>query len=353
MGRRNLLLIWVVCLASCARSGDVVTIQGCGATFPAPLYKRWFLEFYRENPHVRTNYQAIGSGAGMRQLAEGLVHFGATDEAQSEKKLKEIRQDLEKREGRTGIELLQVPLTAGAVALCYNIPGNPELRLSRKTYVGMILGTITHWDDEAIRATNSGVELPHLPITFIRRAESSGTTFVFTNHLNTIDPRWKTDNQGPGVGKTVQWPTGIGGKGNAGVAALISQTPGALGYLEAGYAELLKLPRAALENRAGQFILPHAENCQAGLAEAKFNDVFATAVPDPSDEKAYPIVSYTWVVCRKHYDNPRVAESLKELLHFCLTRGQELSEELGYAALPEQARARVLQALEQITVDGP
>jgi phosphate transport system substrate-binding protein len=350
MWRRSLFLLWLVGVTSCARSGDVTTLQGCGATFPAPLYKRWFLEFYRAHPNVRTNYLAIGSGAGIRQFSEGLVNFGATDEAQSEKKLKEIRQDIERREGREGIELLQVPLTAGSVALCYNLPGGPELRLNRKTYVGLILGEITHWDDDAISATNPGVALPNMPITFIRRAESSGTTFVFTNHLNAIDPRWKADNKGPGVGKTVQWPVGIGGKGNAGVAALISQTPGALGYLEAGYAELLHLPMAALENRTGQFIRPGAEACRAALAEAKFNDVFAATVPDPAAKEAYPIVSYTWVVCRKKYDNPRVAVHLKELLHFCLTRGQELSEGLGYVPLPDEARKRVLQALEQIAV---
>src|SRR5262249_15218481 len=160
----------------------------------------------------------------------------ATDEALSEKKLKEVQADLERRLGRTGIDLIQVPMTGGSVAICYNLEGNPSLKLSRKAYVGMILGEIRYWNDPEIAKTNPDVSLPDTPIVFIRRAEGSGTTFAFTNHLNAVDSRWKTENKGPGVGKSVQWPIGVGGKGNAGVAALIKQTPGAFGYLEVGYA---------------------------------------------------------------------------------------------------------------------
>src|SRR5262245_52465142 len=151
---------------------DTVTIQGCGATFPAPIYQRWFLEYYLAHPDVRVNYQAIGSGAGIQQFREALVHFGATDEALKADALKDIAAKLSKRDGRT-VELIQVPLTGGSVAICYNVPGNPTLKLSRKVYIDMLLGEITHWDDSAIRALNPGVELPHLEMTFIRRADSS------------------------------------------------------------------------------------------------------------------------------------------------------------------------------------
>jgi phosphate transport system substrate-binding protein len=167
---------------------DTVTIQGCGATFPAPLYQRWFLEYYLANPDVRVNYQAIGSGAGIQQFTEGLVHFGASDEALKEGKLKEIAKKLSAREKRP-VELIQVPLTGGSVAICYNLPGNPTLKLTRKTYIDMLFGEIIHWDDPAIQSTNSEFDLPHLEMTFIRRADAGGTTYVFTNHLNAIDVR--------------------------------------------------------------------------------------------------------------------------------------------------------------------
>ncbi len=341
--------------AGCAPS-DSVTIQGCGATFPAPLYKRWFLEFYRLFPDVRVNYQAIGSGAGVRQLEEGLVHFCATDEALSAKRLQAIADKLGQREHKK-FELIQVPLTAGSVALCYNLPGNPELKLTRKPYVGILLGEVTSWDDPLIGSANPGLELPSLPITFVRRAESSGTTFVFTNHLSSIDPRWTKEKGGPGKGKSVDWPVGIGGKGNAGVAALVQQTPGAFGYIESGYAELTHLPMATVENRAGHFIKPTVESSLKALAEAKFDKVFGTTVPDPKDKGAYPMVTFTWIVCRKHYDDPRVAEKLKAVLLYALEsknegRGQELSEQLGYVPLPEKVLKAVRAEVEKIAGPG-
>src|SRR5262245_59646953 len=178
-------------LPGCAPA-DTVTIQGCGATFPAPLYERWFLEFYLLHPNVRVNYQAIGSGAGVQQFEEGLVHFGATDEALKEARLKAIAKTISAREGKA-IEVLQIPMTAGSVALCYNLPGNPPCKLTRKAYVDILFGQLRYWDDERIQSSNPGITLPHLEITFIRRAEGSGTTFVFTNHINAIDPRWRKD----------------------------------------------------------------------------------------------------------------------------------------------------------------
>jgi phosphate transport system substrate-binding protein len=347
------------CAVGCAPS-DTVTIQGCGATFPAPLYKRWFLEYYRQHPDVRVNYQAIGSGAGVQQFEEGLVAFGASDEALKPERLKDIAKKLTKREGYP-VDLIQVPLTGGSVAICYNLPEDPPLKLSRKNYIDMLLGNITYWDDPRLKSDNPDSTLPHLEITFIRRAESSGTTFVFTNHLNAIDPRWTTAKGGPGVGKTVQWPVGIGGKGNAGVNALIKQTPGAFGYIEAGYAELTKLPIAALENRWAvenkkrHFVLPKAENAKVALAEAKFNDVLGAAVPDPKGEKAYPIVSFTWVICRKKYRDPEQAAKLKDVLHYCLetetNKGQSLSERLGYIPLPTDALLKARKAVSEISGD--
>jgi phosphate transport system substrate-binding protein len=349
--RAWILLAGLALSASGCAPSDTVTIQGCGATFPAPLYQRWFLEYYLANPDVRVNYQAIGSGAGIQQFTEGLVQFGASDEALKESKLKEIAKKLSDREGRP-VELIQVPMTGGSVAICYNVPGNPKLKFPRKLYIDMLLGEIRYWDDRAIRDANPGVDLPHLELTFIRRAESSGTTYVFTNHLDHIDSRWTKEHKGPGVGKSVPWPVGIGGKGNAGVSALIQQTPGSFGYIEAGYAELTELPMAAIENRAGQFVLPSAEAARASLQEAKFNKVLAAEVPDPKGVDAYPITSLTWIVCRKKYDDPRVAAKLKDVLEYCLTTetgiGQALSEDLGYVPLPADALLKARKAVSEI-----
>jgi phosphate transport system substrate-binding protein len=365
-GRQAVMLIFAsitLLPLSCAPS-DTVTVQGAGATFPAPLYKRWFLEFYLAHPNVRVNYQPIGSGAGVSQLQEGLTDFAASDEALKKERLDEVAKTLSDREHRP-VELIQVPLTAGAVALCYNLPGNPDLELPRKIYVGMALGEIEYWDDDAIKQANPGVSLPHQPITFIRRAESSGTTFVFTTHLSAIDDRWKRDKDrkadspyrntpdGPGAGKTPQWKVGIGGKGNSGVAALISQTPGAFGYIEAGYAELTELKMAKLENHAGNFVEPTNEKCGIALEEARFDDVFGATIPDPKGEYAYPIVTFTWVIVRKHYRKDRLAGDLRDVLGYCLQdeqgAGQALSDKLGYVKMPKTTLERARKAIEQIS----
>jgi phosphate transport system substrate-binding protein len=357
---RRLFLPLLACLAvapvGCLPSDDI-TVQGCGATFPAPLYQRWFLEYYKMHPNVRVNYQAIGSGAGINQLQEGLVHFAGTDEPKKEEDLKKIAQKLSDREHRE-VELLQFPMTAGAVALCYNIPGlpkdHPPLKLTRKAYLDIVLGEIADWDDPEIQSAND-FKLPHKPITFIHRAESSGTTFVFTSHLSAVDDRWKS---GSGLGATksvAEWPAKkpLGGKGNSGVAALIEQTPGAFGYIEAGYAELVDLPIAALENKKGEFVLPTEEASLLGLAEAKFNNVLGTSVPDPSNPKAYPIVTYTWIVCRKHYEDPRVATALKDVLNYCLDdktpgHGQLISSSLGYVKMPDMALEKSREKVKEI-----
>jgi phosphate transport system substrate-binding protein len=339
MARRALVFAMAAVLSchsiSCLGNGEDTTVQGAGATFPAPLYKRWFLEYYRLHPEVRVTYQAIGSGAGIRQFTEGLIDFGASDAAMSDKEMEKVRE---------GVLLL--PLTAGAVAVSYNIPGGPvELKLSRKALLGIVQGKITNWSDPALATINPDAELPDLDITFVRRSEGSGTTYAFTNHLSAVSEEWK---KGPGVGKSVVWPWGIGAKGNAGVAALIQQTPGALGYIEAGYAELTHMPMAAIENKAGAFVPPTAESSRKALAEAEVPTNLRMWVPDPAGKDAYPIVTYTWALCRKKYSDPRIAESLKSVMKFCLTDGQKFSEELGYVALPERIAKSALQALEKI-----
>jgi phosphate transport system substrate-binding protein len=360
---KTLLLMGAALLPLGCAPSDTVTIQGAGATFPAPLYKRWFLEYYLDHPDVRVNYQAIGSGAGVSQLQEGLIDFAASDEALKPERLEEVAKTLRDREGQH-VELVQVPLTAGAIALCYNVPGDPDLKLPGHVYVGMALGEIQFWDDEAIQKANPEAKMPHQPITFVRRAESSGTSFVFTTHLNAIDDRWKLNKDrkagskylntadGPGASKTPQWKVGIGGKGNSGVAALIGQTPGAFGYIEAGYAELVGLKIAKLENHAGSFVEPTTENCRAALEEAKFNNVFGATIADPKAKSAYPIVTFTWVIVRKRYTDRRLGEELLGVLSSCLDdkdgKGQSLSKDLGYVKLPMETLVRARRAIQSI-----
>jgi phosphate transport system substrate-binding protein len=333
-------------LASCYPWSRSTTIQGCGATFPAPLYQRWFLEFYQANPTIRVNYQAIGSGAGVSQFRDGLVDFAGTDEALKEKELADIEKKL-------GVGVFQMPLTAGAVAICYNLPGNPDLRLTRQALVSIFLGEIDSWDHSEIRACNPDVELPALPIRVVRRAEGSGTTAVFTNHLNAIDSRWTAK----WVGKSIEWPVGIGGKGNAGVNALIKQTPGAIGYIEAGYAALTGLKPIALQNRAGQFVLPTEENTRLALGEVRLNKVLEGAVKDPRGKTAYPIATFTWVVCREQYAKPAVAKAIRDVMTYCLHDepgvGQGISLDLHYVPLPAEVAEKSRQALARLQIEDP
>jgi phosphate transport system substrate-binding protein len=319
-------------------SSDGVSLQGAGATFPAPLYKRWFLEYYRLHPEVRVNYQPIGSGAGIRQFTEGLVTFGASDAFMSKGEIEKVPQD-------RGVVLL--PMTAGSIVLCYNLPGGPsELRLTRQAYADIFLGKISRWSDSAIAAANPGVYLPDTDITVVRRADSSGTTYNLTNHLSAISETWKAEK---GIDKTIKDPVGIAGKGNSGVAALIQQTPGAIGYLEFGYAELARLPMARLQNKAGAFVEPTPESGAAALKNIKIPDNLHVNVPDPEGEDAYPIVTCTWLLCARHYADAKKGEALKKVVHFCLTESQQYSGQLGYIPLPEELRERCLAALDQIT----
>jgi phosphate transport system substrate-binding protein len=262
--------------------------------------------------------------------------------------------------------LLQVPLTAGSVVLCYNVPGvGPGLKLTRDTYVGIFLGKITSWNDPAIQASNPDVDLPSLDITVVRRSDGSGTTYAFTSHLNAIDPRWHKDKGGPGAGKSVTWPVGIGGRGNNGVAAWIDQTPGAIGYIEYGYADLARreaektgkknnLPMADLQNKKGRFIEPGPDSGRLALAEAKVPSDpnvpfdFKLAVPDPVGPDAYPIVTYTWALLYLKYKDAKKAATLREVLRYCLTDGQKIAGELGYIPLPKDLTERALKAVDTI-----
>ncbi len=318
-------------------SGGTVKLTGSGASFPAPLYEFWFKEYSDSQDGVRVDYQAKGSGAGIKDFINKTVDFGASDAAMKDEEMAEVAD---------GVQLL--PMTAGEVVLAYNLEGVNEIKLTREAYANIFLGKLTKWNDPAIAEANPGVTLPDEGITVVRRADSSGTTFVFTQHLTAISEDWAN---GPGTGKTVVWPASdkfIASPGNDGVTATIKQTPGAIGYIEYGFAKQTKTAMASLQNNAGKFVQPSLESGQAALANVQMPPDLRAWLPDPEGDEAYPIVSYTWLLCYKKYDDPQKAEALKGLVKYCLTEGQKVSDKMGYVPLPESVVSLVEQALENI-----
>ena len=310
-------------------------LQGAGATFPAPLYQRWIAEYTKGNPDVQINYQGVGSGAGIKQLTQNLVSFGASDAAMKDEEIAAVKQ---------GVVL--IPATAGSIVLAYNLPGVENLKLSREAYVGIFLGKITKWNDPAIAKTNAGVNLPNLAVTVCERSDGSGTNFVFTKHLSAISPEFKDQ---VGEGTSVTWPTGVAGKGNDGVTALIKQNKGAIGYVEYGYAKNNKLSFAALQNKAGEFVTATTASGAATLATTQFPANLLRAWPsDPEGKEAYPISTFTWLLLYKKYDNTQAAEAVKKFVNYGLTEGQKFAEELGYIPLPKEVIDKNLEALKTV-----
>jgi phosphate transport system substrate-binding protein len=319
-----------------AAEPSVITLQGSGASFPAPLYSRWFREFSTKNPNIRVNYQATGSGAGIKAFTAGQTDFGASDAAMSDEEIKAVNGNV-----------VLLPVTAGHIVLAYNLPEVKELKLSREAYVGIFLGEITKWNDAKIAKSNPGVKLPATGITPVNRSDGSGTTFVFTQHLSAVSEKWKS---GPGTGKSVNWPakTAVGGAKNDGVAALIQRTPGAIGYIEYVYAATSNQPTAQLENKAGKFIAPTPEAAAAALSHVTLPDDLRAWVTDPEGDDVYPIATYTWILAKKKYDDKTKADALKSLLKWCLGEGQTLAAGLHYLPLPATVTERVGKAVETI-----
>jgi phosphate transport system substrate-binding protein len=310
-------------------------LNGAGATFPAPLYQRWIAEFTKANPNVQINYQAVGSGTGITNFTQGIVNFAGSDAAMTDEQIAKVKQ---------GVVL--IPATAGSIVLAYNLPGVENLKLSRDAYAGIFLGKITKWNDPAIAKTNEGVKLPDTAITVCERSDGSGTTFVFTKHLSTINSDFKTQ---VGEGTTVTWPIGVAGKGNDGVTALIKQTPGAIGYVEYGYAKNNKLTYAQLQNKSGAFVAATAESGAATLNSTQFPPEILRAWPsDPDAKEAYPISTFTWLLLYKKYDNKEILGALKKFVTYGLSDGQKFADELGYVPLPKEVAAKSEAALKSV-----
>jgi phosphate transport system substrate-binding protein len=319
-----------------------ILLRGAGATFPSLLYKRWFSVYHESHPTTYIRYEAVGSSEGIRRFmgtgvsAEESVDFGASDAALSDSQIAE-----------SGNDVLMVPATAGCVVLAYNLPGfTGELFLSRKVYAGIFLGEITNWDDRQIAQANPGVRLPHLTIATVVRQDGSGTTFAFTRNLDAISEKWRS-RFGPAT--VVNWPgNAMRAKGNEGVAGLIENSAGSIGYVGYEFARRIGLNYASLENKEGKYTRPSQQSCAKALATAEMPENLRVFVPDPAGGDAYPIVTFSWILVRKSYRDAQMADAVVKLLHWSLEDGQRFASELGYVALPADVVRRALAVLNKI-----
>ncbi len=313
-------------------------ITGAGSTFVYPIMTKWIEQFQQSNQGVQINYQSIGSGGGIQQLKKGLVDFGASDAALSDDQLK------------TMPALVQIPESAGPVCITYNLPELKQpLHLTGAALAGIYLGTVKTWHDPLITKSNPGVKLPNTAIVVAHRSEGSGTTNIFTTYLSTVNPEWK---QKVGANISVEWPVGLGGKGSEGVTGIVKQTPGAIGYVELNYATENNLPVAAMENKAGQWILPSAESASAAIDAGKdllAKDVRTPIVDPPATAKtAYPISGMTFLLVPTQFKDPAKGAMVKKFVSYIITDGQGFSNGLHYSPLPQSIVTVDQQLLDKI-----
>lgn len=330
---------WFALLGALTALGAVsasaqMLINGAGATFPQQIYTKWFDEYQRVDPSVRFNYQGIGSGGGQKQILAETVDFGASDGPMSDDNL-----------AKAPRKLLHIPTVAGAVAVSYNLDGNPQLSLDGPTLAGIFLGTITKWNDPAIAGQNPEVKLPPDDIVVVHRSDGSGTSFIFTDYLSNVSPDWK---QRVGKGVSVSWPVGLGGKGNAGVAGQVKQTPGAIGYVELAYAHQNRLPFANMKNSSGNYITPTVESVTDALASATIPDDFRFSMVNSPGDKAYPIAGCTWLLVYADQKDHVKGEKLVQFLKWAYADGEKFAASLDYAPLPDALQKRALDRVQSI-----
>jgi len=324
-------------------SPGAVLLKGAGATFPSPLYEKWFAEYTKSHPDIVVQYEPVGSGTGIeRFIGKGVddekrVDFAASDAAMTDADIARVER---------GVRM--VPMTASGVVLAYNIPGlQGGLKLSREAYTGIFLGKIKNWNDPVIRECNPGLELPKMTITSVVRSDGSGTTFAFTKHLDAVSTEWR---QMYGAATLVNWPgRAMRAKGNEGVAGLVQQSVGSIGYMGLGFAQRLGLKIAVIENKAGNYIVPSLESALRSMSSAVLPENLRLFMPDPDGPDSYPIVTLTWVLLYDKYDDPKKAEALRDLFNWCLNAGQAYSLELGYLPLPAGIVERDVAALNSVS----
>ncbi|MFL5393064.1 MAG: phosphate ABC transporter substrate-binding protein PstS [Myxococcales bacterium] len=332
------LSIGILALAALPVLGaSKLLINGAGATFPFPLYSKWFSTYNKMHPEVRINYQSIGSGGGIKQVTEKTVDFGASDAPMSDEELSRAQ----------GIQ--HIPTVMGAVVLVYNVPGLQSLRLTPETLAGIFLGKISNWNDPALAKDNPGAKLPDTPIAVAHRSDGSGTTYSFTDYLSKVSAQWKS---GPGTGKSVNWPAGLGGKGNEGVTGLVKQNEGGIGYVELAYANQNKLPVAEMKNHDGAWVKPTLEAVSAAAAKAQIPDDYRISITDQPGKDAWPISTFTYLLVYKDMPDAAKGEALLQFLWWAAHDGQKLAAALEYAPLPAPVVTKVESTLRKLTVQG-
>ncbi len=332
--RKVVLLLWCVVLA--LPVVGQTTLNAAGATFPYPIYSKWFSEYHKLHSEVQINYQSIGSGGGIRQVTAGTVDFGASDMPMTDKQLQEAK-----------TKILNIPTVLGADVPAYNIPGvTGEIKFTPEALAGIFLGRISKWNDKAIASANPGVNLPDKEIIVVHRSDGSGTTFIFTDYLSKVSPDWKSQ---VGSDTSVRWPVGMGGKGNEGVAGFIRQLPGSIGYVELIYAVQNKIPYGSVRNSAGTFVKASLESVTAAAASApKMPADFRVSITNAPGKDAYPISSFTWLLIPAQSKDPAKGKILSDFLNWMVTDGQKMTSELSYAPLPENVAAKVKEAIKQV-----
>ncbi len=324
-------------LLACAFANAQTFINGAGATFPYPIYSKWFDEYHKLHPDIQINYQSIGSGGGIRQVSELTVDFGATDGPMTDEQLTSAK-----------IKLLHFPTVLGAVVPTYNIPALTEdLRFTPDVLAGIFLGEIKKWDDPRIAKANPAVKLPSGNIVVVHRSDGSGTTYIWTDYLSKVSKLWE---QKVGRGTSVNWPVGLGGKGNEGVSALVRQTPYSIGYVELIYAEQTRLPQGAVQNRERAFVKATLKSTSAAAAGAARNmpSDFRVSITNPPGEDAYPIASFTWLLIPEKIPDPKKGAALVGFLRWMLQDGQKYAAELLYAPLPREIAAMEEKIIQRI-----
>ena len=312
------------------------TLNGAGATFPNPIYSKWFSEYNKLHPDVQINYQSIGSGGGIRQVLNGTVDFGASDGPMSDEQLSQSK-----------IKILHIPTVMGAVVPAYNIPGiTGEIKFTPEVLAGIFLQKITNWNDPALAKANPGVNFPNHPIIVIYRSDGSGTTFIFTDYLSKVSKDWAN---GVGKGTSVKWPVGMGGKGNEGVAGQVRQLMGSIGYVELIYAVQNKITYGSVRNAAGNFVTASLDGVTEAAASAKTMPAdFRVSITNAPGKTAYPISSFTWLLIPTPAKDPKKGKIIADFLDWMVTDGQKMTSQLSYAPLPDSVAEKVKAAIKQV-----
>jgi phosphate transport system substrate-binding protein len=335
--KKMLAVTFALALGGAALAADKMLITGAGATFPFPIYSKWFSDYNKLHPEVQINYQSIGSGGGIKQITEKTVDFGASDAPLTDEELSKA----------PGIQ--HIPTVLGAVVIVYNAPGLTGLKLTPETLAGIFLGKITAWNDPVLAKENPGAKFPSGSITVAHRSDGSGTTAVFTDYLAKVSPEWKA---GPGAGKSVNWPVGLGGKGNEGVTGIVKQTEGSIGYVELAYANQNKLSVAELRNHDGKYVKASLETVSAAAAGVPMPDDYRVSITNAAGPTAYPISSFTYLLVYRDQTDATKGAPLLHFLWWAAHDGQKSAPALDYAPLPSAVVHKVEGTLKGLTVQG-